>query len=162
MQDKKRSMQIMIESLQKKEKVLDDIIAANERQTEIITEQQPDWEAFDEQVDVKTELIGKLDLLDEGFEGLYNTIKDLLADPSRKDEYAAEVKQMQQLIKILTDKSMSIQAAEARNKQMMEAKFEGQRREIKVGRTSSRVALDYYNNMRQTGMLQSQFLDSKK
>lgn len=162
MQDNKRSMQIMIESLRKKEQVLDEVIAANAKQSEIINQQMPDWELFDVQVDVKTELIGKLDLLDEGFEGLYNSIKDLLSDSSRKDEYAKEVKEMQMLIKTLTEKSMSIQAAEARNKQMIETKFEGQRREIRAGRTSSKVALDYYNNMRQTTMIQSQFLDSKK
>lgn len=162
MEDKKRSMQIMIESLVKKEQVLDAIISANEKQTQIISQDSPDWEAFDEQVDVKTELIGKLDLLDEGFENLYNTIKDLLADPTQKDLYASEVGQMKKLITVLTDKSISIQAAEARNKQMIESKIEGQRQEIKVGRTSSKVAMDYYNNMRQTTMLQSQFLDSKQ
>ena len=162
MEDNRQYLQIMIESLQKKNLVLENIMHANDGQTQILEQDTPYWEAFDEYAEQKTELIHQLDVLDEGFESLYNHIKDVLAQENNRQLYQNEITAMQQLIKELTDKSMSIQASEARNKQMVEQIFAQQRQQLKAGRLSSRAAMDYYKNMRQTGNLQAQFLDSKK
>ena len=162
MEDNRQYLQIMIESLQKKQAVLQKIMQANDKQTEILSRDTADWEAFDEYAEQKTELIGQLDALDEGFESLYNHIKEALSEEAGPDKYQDEIRAMQQLIKELTEKSMSIQASEARNKQLVEQKFARQRQQIKSGHLSSKAAMDYYKNMRNTSNLQAQFLDSKK
>lgn len=162
MEDNRQYLQIMIESLQKKQQVLDAIMRANDRQTAILHQDEADWEAFDEYAEQKTELIDQLDQLDDGFESLYNHIKEALSDDAGRTAYQNEIRQMQDLIRELTEKSMSIQASEARNKQLVEQKFARQRQQLKTGRLSSKAAMDYYKNMRQTGNLQAQFLDSKK
>lgn len=162
MEDNRQYLQIMTESLQKKRAVLQKIMQANDKQTEILSRDTADWEAFDEYAEQKTELIGQLDALDEGFESLYNHIKEALSEEAGRDKYQNEIRAMQQLIKELTEKSMSIQASEARNKQLVEQKFAKQRQQLKAGHLSSKAAMDYYKNMRNTTNLQSQFLDSKK
>ena len=162
MEDNRQYLQIMTESLQKKKQVLDEIMRANDAQTKVLEAEMPDWEAFDGLADQKTELISRLDMLDEGFDSLYNHIKEALAEEAGRDKYQDEIRAMQQLIKELTEMSMSIQASEARNKQMVEQKFATQRQQLKTGYLSSKAAMDYYKNMRNTTNLQSQFLDSKK
>lgn len=162
MEDNRQYLQIMIESLQKKQRVLDRIMQANDKQTDILNQEAADWEAFDEYAEQKTELIGQLDALDEGFESLYNHIKEALAEEAGRQKYQDEIRKMQQLIRELTEKSMSIQASEARNKQLVEQKFARQRQQLKTGHLSSKAAMDYYKNMRQTANLQPQFLDSKQ
>ncbi len=162
MEDNRQYLQIMTESLQKKKQILGEIMQANDAQTKVLEAETPDWEAFDGYADRKTELISQLDTLDEGFDSLYNHIKEALAEEAGRQMYQDEIRTMQQLIKELTDQSMSIQASEARNKQMVEQKFARQRQQLKAGHLSSKAAMDYYRNMRQTGNLQAQFLDSKQ
>ena len=162
MENKRQYLQIMIESLQKKESVLREIMMANDEQTAILNQDTMDWDAFDQNAEHKVKLIERLNYLDEGFESLYNNIQDALSDEAQRKMSREEIKQMQSLISLLTEKSMSIQAAEARNKQLVEAKFAVQRRQIRSGRASSKAAMGYYQNMRQTSAMQSQFLDSKK
>lgn len=162
MEDKKQYLRIMSESLQKKDAVLQEIKEANDEQTDILNQESVDWDAFDRNADRKMELISQLEKLDEGFESVYNNIKDMLADDAKRSAYQQEIRQMKQQITQLTEKSMSIQAAEARNKKLVEAKFALQRQEIRSGRISSKVAMDYYQNMRQTSVISSQFLDSKQ
>ena len=66
------------------------------------------------------------------------------------------------MITEVTDKSVELQADEARNKAAVEKKFQEYRAGIRKGRTSSRVAYGYYQNMNQMNYLPPQFLDNKK
>ena len=52
---------IMLDSLQKKSEVLSDIIKKNGEQSQILKEEETDWDAFDRNADEKMELIGQLD-----------------------------------------------------------------------------------------------------
>jgi hypothetical protein len=69
---------------------------------------------------------------------------------------------MQTLITQITEKSASIQAQVARNKTLVENYFQQAREKIRGGRTSSKVAMDYYKNASWTTVSQPHFLDSKK
>ena len=62
---------IMLQSLQKKEKVLNSIIQINKRQKEELENPSLDPDDFDKTVEEKSELIEQLELLDNGFEKLY-------------------------------------------------------------------------------------------
>lgn len=99
---------IMLQSLQKKLRVLDSIIQINKRQKEELENQSLDPDDFDKTVEEKSELIEQLELLDNGFEKLYEKVREELQ--VNKEEYKDEILQMQNDIRLLTEKSMEIQA----------------------------------------------------
>ena len=69
---------IMLQSLQKKEKVLNSIIQINKRQKEELENPSLDPDDFDKTVEEKSELIEQLKLLDNGFEKLYEKVREEL------------------------------------------------------------------------------------
>lgn len=153
---------IMIESLQKKLAVLDRIIQCNEEQTEILKEENTDWDEFDRNADEKVGLIDQMDRLDQGFDQVFAEIEPLLTSPEGKQQYREQIRQMQELIGQITEKSVSIQATEARNKQLVEQRFTQSHQRFGQSRNSSRIARDYYKSMQQTQFVSPAFLDSKK
>ena len=152
----------MLDSLQKKSEVLSDIIKKNGEQSQILKEEETDWDAFDRNADEKMELIGQLDELDEGFDQLFERVKTLLESQEGKARFGEQIRKMQELIREITDKSASIQATEARNKQLVEQRFQQSRQKIGQSRNSSRIARDYYRNMQQMQVVSPAFLDNKK
>ena len=151
---------IMLQSLQKKLKVLDSIIQINKRQKEELENPSLDPDDFDKTVEEKSELIEQLELLDNGFEKLYEKVREKLQ--ANKEEHKDEILQMQNDIRLLTEKSMEIQAQEARNKQLMEQKFASVKKQVKEIRSSQKVVNQYYKNMMKKGYAEPQFLDNKK
>ena len=61
--------------------------------------------------------IEQLELLDDGFQELFDRVKDDLKN--HPDIYRDEIAQMQDYIRKLTSKSATIQVQEARNKDLM-------------------------------------------
>ena len=61
-------LSIMIQSLQKKRKVLDEIIEKNKEQRRILEQEDLDADAFEQNVKLKSDLVDQIDFLDEGFE----------------------------------------------------------------------------------------------
>ena len=142
---------IMLQSLQKKEKVLNSIIQINKRQKEELENPSLDPDDFDKTVE---------ELLDNGFEKLYEKVREELQ--ANKEIYQDEILKMQGCIRTLTDRSMEIQAQEARNKQLMEQKFASVKKQVKEIRSSQKVVNQYYKNMMKKGYVEPQFLDNKK
>ena len=140
---------IMLQSLQKKEKVLNSIIQINKRQKEELENRSLDPDDFDKTVEEKSELIKQLVLLDNGFEKLYEKVREELQ--TNKEIYKDEILKMQGYIRTLTDRSMEIQAQEARNKQLMEQKFASVKKQVKEIRSSQKVVNQYYKNMMKKG-----------
>lgn len=151
---------ILIESLQKKSKVLDEIQRCNERQADLFKASDASLEAFDGTVEEKGKLIEALLKLDEGFETLCARIAEEVA--THKELYADQIRQLQELIRKVTDQSVTIQAQEARNKELVENYFRKQKRQLKSKKQSSQAAINYYKNMSKTSVVSPQFLDSKK
>lgn len=151
---------ILIESLKKKVKVLDEIQKCNEKQADLFKVPDTSLDAFDGTVEEKSKLIEALVKLDEGFETIYARIAEEVA--SHKELYADQIKELQELIKKVTDQSVTIQAQEARNKELVEQYFRSQKNQLKAKKQSSSVAINYYKNMSKTSVVSPQFLDSKK
>ncbi len=151
---------ILEESLNKKAMVLDEIIAKNEEQKKILEAEEFDMEAFDQNTQEKGELIDRLNLLDSGFEKVYDRVKEELAE--NKAVYAEQIKRMQELIRQITEKSVFIQTTEERNRVTVEQKFRKEREKIQLGKNSMKVAKQYYNNMNKITAAPPQFLDNKK
>lgn len=68
---------------------------------------------------------------------------------------------MQELIREIVAKTMSAQAEEARNKQLIEKKFASVKKQIREVKSSQKAVNTYYQNMK-NAYLDSQFLDRKK
>jgi len=69
---------------------------------------------------------------------------------------------MQELISQLTDKSVSIQTSEERNKAAVEQYFSRERRGLAKKRMSVKVANDYYKSMNKLHGMDSQLLNQTK
>jgi len=151
---------ILIESLNKKIDVLDEITRISERQSEIIAVQPMDLEAFDGCVDDKDVCLEQLARLDEGFESLYQKVGKTLEE--NKQQYAVQIKECKRLISEIMEKSVAIQALEARNKQSIEEVFRKERKGYNHGKRSVEVARSYYKNMGNIGVAPSRFMDQKK
>lgn len=158
----KQYLSIMEESLEKKIGILDRIIAKNKEQTDILNNPDMKWEDFDDNANQKMELIEEIDKLDEGFEDLFERVKEELQSPGGKEKHSDSIARMQGMIQQITERSVSIQAQESRNKALVEKYFQETRDKIRKGRTSSKAAMDYYKSMSQASFSQSHFLDNKK
>lgn len=153
-------LDILEASLRKKLKVLDKIQVYNEKQYESFSQEEVDMTGFDAAIEEKGKLIEELTKLDEGFETLYANIAGQLQ--SEKSKYAAQIKTMQELIRQVTEKSVSIQAQESRNKALIEAYFAKEKKQIREGRVSSKAAYGYYKNLDKAALEASRAFDLKK
>lgn len=152
-------IEILLQSLNKKEQVLKEIIRLDELQkTQLLDELCP-VEDFDDTVEAKSKCIEQLEQLDSGFQKVYDRVSEELK--GNKEAYAQEIRKMKELIRRLTDLSVEIQAQEARNKDLMMKKFADVKRKTKGFRTSGKVASEYYKNMMKINSIEPQFMDNK-
>ncbi|MCR5754855.1 MAG: flagellar protein FliT [Acetatifactor sp.] len=151
---------LMIESMDKKLAVMEEIQKYNEEQASVFQEGRADIATFDRDVELKDELIEKLMLLDSGFETMYEKLAEQLKN--NKEQYAAQIRTLQEKIKQVTAMSVSIQAQEKRNKALIEQYFAKEKEGIRKNRQSSKAAYDYYKSMSQSNMNSSSFMDSKQ
>lgn len=150
---------IMLQSLKKKEQVLKAIIDENQKQREVLEDVNGDPEVFDATVEAKSKLIEQLEQLDSGFEKLFERTKEELN--GNKEKYADTIREIQRYIRSVTDKSVEIQAQEARNKDLMTSKFTTIKKQVKTMRKSSAAASEYYRTMARLNYVDPQFLDGK-
>lgn len=157
----KNYLDILEESLKQKIAVLDEIIEYDRKQEEMLKEGEAPLEEFDAYVDKKDVLIQKLSGLDDGFETVYEHVRVELKE--NKELYKAQITEMQDLISKITDRSVLIQAQEARNKTLVEQYIRGQRNKIAESRVNSRKAFEYYKNLSKSNSNPySGFMDQKK
>lgn len=151
---------IMIQSLQKKIKVLEEIRKINILQKTLLEDEGSDADEFDQTIESKATLIQQMSQLDSGFDKLFDRVKEELN--VNKDAYADKIKLMQSLIRAITDLSMELQAQESRNKDLMTRKFVSIKERAKIVRTNTKAASQYYQNMMQLNVVEPQFMDNKK
>lgn len=151
---------ILMESLQKKIRILDQIILADQEQREALEDPNLDPDDFDRIVEKKAEFIDQLEQLDAGFEEVFARVKEEL--DGNREQYKEQIHIMQDLIRKITDKSLLIQKQEAQNKELMEKKFTAVRSQAREVRKSQKIVNQYYKNMMKNNYNAPQFLDNKK
>jgi len=139
-------IQALEESLEKKLLILEQIHHKDEEQYSILKETPVRMEDLDRNFEEKSVLVNKLLRLDEGFETVYENVKDELQ--TNKSLYAAEIGRMQALITKITELSTTIQAEEARNKASMETMFKREKDKIKQQRSGMKAVASYTQSMR--------------
>lgn len=152
-------LQMMIDSLNKKKGILIRIIELNEEQNQILSEETLNGDAFDDNMKAKGSCIDELDLLDKGFQSLFNRVRDAIN--ANKEMYANEISVMKRLITEVTGLGAKIEVQEARNKVKVEAMFRRERQEHKEAKRSASMAKSYYQNMSKVSN-EPQFMDTKQ
>jgi flagellar biosynthesis/type III secretory pathway chaperone len=150
---------ILIDTLQKKSGLLDELISITSEQEVIISDPSVDMDKLDETFSVKESIIQQLNQLDEGFEKVYSHIRDFLAH--KKELYKDKILKLQELIREVTEKSTMLQAQELRNRNKLQDYFSVKKKEIKEFRVSSKKAASYYKNTASGQSPQSFFFDTK-
>ena len=153
-------LDILKDSLEKKLVILTKIEKKSLEQSEMLKEPDVDLYSIDLNMDDKVKLIDEINQLDEGFDSLYDRIKNELVN--EKDNYRKEIKSIQELIAKVTEKSSVIQAIEARNKSQIDVLLADRKKEIQSKKSAMSVARDYYQNMNKVKNVTPQFLDKKK
>ena len=150
---------ILIDTLTKKNSLLDKLIQITTMQEEYITLTPPDIDNFETSLNEKETLIEKINEIDEGFEKIYEHVKEEIT--SNKINHKEDILELQSLIKQVTEKSAKLQALEIRNKKSLEIFFSNKKKEIKDFKQSSKTASNYYKNMMNQQSGESYFLDKK-
>lgn len=151
---------IMLQSLKKKEQVLNEIIRLDDLQKNQLTNPESQVEDFEKTVEDKSACIQQLEQLDSGFEKLYAEVAQELEQ--NRETYADQIREMQEYIRIVTDKSVEIQAQEARNKDLMMHKFAGIKKHAKSVRVNSKAIEGYSRAMRPSAYMDPMYMDGKK
>jgi len=150
-------LNVLKDSLVKKERILIDSQEKSELQGELVKAEEVDWDSFSNLVDEKAKLVEEILKLDEGFESLFNRVKENLAN--NKDAYKDIIGEIQTLVKSVTEKGAKLEATEYRNKAAIEAAFANTRKEIRQSKLGQKAAADYYNKMNKINTIDPQMLD---
>lgn len=150
---------IMKESLVRKEKYLQEILELTNKQGELAVASELDEEAFGVIVDKKDVLISNVNEIDKGFTAVYDRVrKEIIQD---KDLYKDELKSIQESIRRCVDLGMAIESLELRNKSALETAFAKSFRGVKQLKQSKQVANKYYKSM-SNGMINDSILYDRK
>lgn len=153
-------VKILKESLQKKVSVLQALLEASARQRDFIDMEEFDLDIFQQMIDQKDVLLEQLDELDQGFEQVFQDVRNELK--KNQVQYQQDIDEMQSLIRACTDLGVEIQRFEQQNKNKLVVKFTDQKKELRKIKTSSKVASTYYKTMSKTPNTDSYFMDQKK
>lgn len=136
---------IMIESLEKKRDILGQIVELNRQQKLLLSDPNLLPEDFEKNMDYKSQFVEQLNLLDSGFEKMFERVKETLN--GNREQYAEEIHKMQDLIKEISAMTNTIQTQELRNRDEAARKFAEVREQVKGVRNSQKVVQQYYQNM---------------
>lgn len=138
----------MVDSLKSKVDVLETILKKTRFQEELIKSKTYDdinWSQFDVLIEEKDQAISRIETLDDGFQQIFDKMKDEI--DANRSLYASDIKDMQELIKKVTDLGVSIQALEERNRQEIERIVMSSKKEIKSAKKKLKVSGAYIASM---------------
>lgn len=160
MQDTNTYIEILASSLHKKNKLLDNIIKKNKEQWDILNAQEFSETDFDANMKAKSEMIDQLNILNSGFDEVYDHVKDELV--SNSSAHAPQIKEMKKLISEIVSKSVAVETGEQKNYEAATKQFAKMKQHVKKSKMSRNVAAHYYKNMSNLVNVDSQFLDRRK
>ena len=157
----KTYVMILRDSIANKVHVLETLLELTEEQGRLAESGKPDIREFDELLDEKGRQIDMLNMLDDGFTGIYEKIKDELA--TNTEAYTEELLQIRELIDKASSLGIRLEALEHENKQRIEAFIARKKAEVKNFKQSKNSAASYAKNMiNQHSEGASYFMDKKK
>lgn len=158
--DKSNSyIEMLINALHEKKTALKNVLQITYKQTEIVNQDDFKLEKFEETLNEKEVYIKKIQLLDDGFTGIYERVREQLLDNAKN--YKQPIEQLKNLISEIAELGIEIQVQEQKNKQVLEKCLKKQKKEIKSFKKSRISVSNYYKNMNKTYSNQSYFMDKK-
>ncbi len=151
---------ILIQSLEKKVKVLEELSRENANQRQLLQKEELDLDQFQASIDKKDQLIEQITFLDDGFEKMYEHVKDALND--KKEVYENEIVHLKELVSKVTGQTADIQREEANNRRLAEQQFSSMKKKVRQVKDTKQVANKYYQNMARLNHVEPQFMDKKK
>lgn len=157
---KQTYIQLLADTLKRKIDVLKQLKNFTQNQEAEINSPAFSEDSFMQLISLKDEQIKKLSQLDDGFEQLYQNVKEEL--DVHRESYAAYISKLQELISEITDLSVELQTMETRNKAKLETLLASKRKSIRQAKISTQTASNYYKTMAMQQETQSYFYDRKK
>ena len=152
---------ILIDSLKKKIEVLERLRDDTEKQEEILSRDELDFDAFNKTIESKEKSLARLNELDDGFLEVYEKVAPLLKND--KDSYENEITYLKELVRRVTDYSTTLTALEERNKVKLSIHLNRGKQRIKEYKQSSKTVAAYYKNIANKRTPEgSTFYDRKK
>ena len=149
------------ESLEKKADILRVLLIRNKEQAAILQDPNTSPDDLEKNMDMKSELIERIIMLDEGFEQLFNRVKKII--DADRETYADEIRLMQDLIKQVTALTADVEASEYKNKEYAKTRFANIKKDVREVKKSNDVVSSYYKNMMAHNKADDPaFLDKKK
>ena len=158
--DNKTYINILSDTLVKKISVLDELIQITKIQDEFISENPFHMDKFEDTLPRKEKLIQQLSQLDNGFERVYEHVKEELT--IKNMNHKEQIIHLQELISEVMEKSTKLQTLEMKNKNRLDLYLIEKKKVIKDYKVNSKTASSYYKHMANQHSGQSYFLDKKK
>lgn len=150
---------IMRESLERKQRYLEMVLAFTKEQAELADAARFDEARFSELVDQKETCIGNINEIDKGFSSVYDRVRmEIQKNPAA---YREELLAIQNLIRACVDLGLQIEALEERNRAAMEQVFSVKFQGVRQVKQSKAVANKYYKSMA-NGMVNDSLLYDRK
>ena len=150
---------IMRESLERKQRYLTEIWKLTNEQSVIATAEKFDEEQFSELVEKKDVLIDNLNEIDKGFSSVYDRVRiEIQRDPV---VYRDELLAIQNLIRTCVDLGGRRIIKKDRNRAVMEQVFSAKFQGVRQMKQSKTVANKYYKSMA-NGMVNDSLLYDRK
>ncbi len=153
-------IEILIQSLSKKLEVLHEIQEQNEQQRVLLLDENLPPEDLEKNLEAKAELVEQLNLLDEGFDEVYQRVREALSE--NPSVYRRQIALLQKQIREVTSAGSQVQAQEKRNYDLAARKFSSVKKQIREVKASHQAVNQYYRNMMKLNFVDPQFMDNKK
>ena len=149
------------ESLEKKVDILEVLLIRNKEQAAILQDPNTSPDDLEKNMNMKSELIDRIVMLDDGFEQLFNRVKAILDED--RATYAVEIRLMQDLIRKITELTADVEATEYKNKEYAKTRFSNIKKDLREVKKSGDVVSSYYKNMMANNKMdEPAFWDKKK
>jgi uncharacterized protein YfkK (UPF0435 family) len=153
-------LDILIQSLKKKLRLLNGLSVLNQDQRDILQDDNADPDAFESNVQDKEDYVRQITALDEGFDEVYAHIRDLMEQDH--SAYEDQLEEMRGLIREIMAKDASVRTEEQRNYQLAQQRFSTVRSKVREVRASQKMVNTYYRNMMKQRRYSPQYMDNKK
>lgn len=146
-------IRVLKESLEKKVDLLNKIVVRNEQQKQLFESDGTTPDELESNIEAKGRLVDQIVALDDGFEQLFKRVEQELSE--HREEHKDEIREMQELIRKVTELSAKVESQEQRNRNLASSFFAGKKKTVKHVSVGTQAVSRYYQNMMQFGGIKS-------
>lgn len=153
-------MSLLIDAVTKKEQLLEQLILETIKQNNCMKDDDFLEDKYYEIYDLKSKLIAEIEKIDDGFESIYQKVREEMQ--GNQYEYEQEIKKIQVRIREIMDRTVKLQKLEQDNKFKFDAFIKRKSNQVKTYSANKKSAATYYKNMMKQFKGESVFYDRTK